>query len=1383
MNRFVTYGLGALFLILSFVLTNCDGNIINNANNKDHPELDGADYIGVDYNRFRYNGLNLRFEESKKVTAARAKNRRLWNRFYDQVYLGHPKEAVVILERLYHQSLRLKLADEAARAKALQCLLSGYSTKDDGIDKSIIMLKNDILLMDASLRPLMYLLLGRWYFTNFNIVNDKEEIDRHFVTDFDRKAFKVRDVKKIFTKIDDCYDRAFKDEELLKKMMLSQYQGLFWMGNAPANLRPTVFDFAVYDALEFYKSKDNLLVKPYDDFEMDALSPALADAAQFIAYEPEVTDKSSRRYKALKLYRKLLEFHRHDEEPDAFIDADISRLNFVYDNSVCKDEVQKREIYMKRLEAIIKKYPASEVTALAYYYCAKAYWQGGDGVKAVALIDAAKKTYPESKGTALCFELEEPIKKKKLKIIAGEMAIPGKENKITVESRNIDSLTLAIYKRDKTYRQGDLLEGRGILRGSPKIQPVKKITFPLNVKGGYRTCKNELSLPALKPGFYTVIVSCAEDFREDENIMDSFFINVSGLALLTREINEGWEETFVIDGESGRPVAGAKVEAYKSGDGTDKIQSLKTGVNGVFNMIPPAGETFIDAELLVVSDGKGSETFDHSRYYRNYGYKLHEKDLSVVFFTGCSSYRPGETVFFKAVALSYDYDCGIYSVLPSQKLEIVLSDVDDKAINWLELTSDKFGLVTGSFKLPADCSPGNMKLSCSSMTGSCFFKLAEYRRPQFFVKLERPGTQPRLGDKVTISGNVVDNSGAAVEGAKIVCRVTRAVTLPPWSNHHILPETQSSWQEITGGSITADEKGRFSFSFTALPDFNVDKSLQPLFDYKVSVDVTDSSGATISGDLTVRLGYCEVLSSISCDDWQTDRDSVKIKVSASTVAGHPVATCGKIRLVSLKQPLLPFFDDGLLMKCQLDNWPVMAVIEERDVKTSENGSCAVAFNLRSGVYRAEFVCRDNHGEKISSYVSFIVIDENSKRSAACLPSYFISEKTSLAVGDTFKGVWGSGYQSGTAYVQILKDGKTLTSYWTPYGQTQVPVTVPITKELCGGFTVAVFTVKENRFYSHIRKIDVPRDDKNFEVTVESLRSKLITEDKSAYIIKIKDSQGGSIPLGFAAALYAHSLYFRIPYLRDYPTFDIFFCRDNTSISSRFNVRPAEIRNLVDSFHMPFFHVANSSFRSYFGAPQGGDLWQPWESYPSWSYDLGTDPFSPHLGFVVYYAYDGCKESLRFAPMKDPREEDFFYPNLALAKDEEFTIKFKKPDSEEALTFITHKELTVETDAPHLLRQGDVFEFTVKATNLTSEEIVADINIDFFEPASGKKINAKLRHNPAAKTVNLPGMQARTVSWSVKIPGGLQNIAYRSSVKSSVWIDSEEDELPVAAVKK
>ena len=66
---------------------------------------------------------------------------------------------------------------------------------------------------------------------------------------------------------------------------------------------------------------------------------------------------------------------------------------------------------------------------------------------------------------------------------------------------------------------------------------------------------------SLKPGYYFIAASHDPKFGENDNMVCMTDVWVSDLALVTRE-REGWIEGFVLEADSGEPVAGAEVSVW-----------------------------------------------------------------------------------------------------------------------------------------------------------------------------------------------------------------------------------------------------------------------------------------------------------------------------------------------------------------------------------------------------------------------------------------------------------------------------------------------------------------------------------------------------------------------------------------------------------------------------------------------------------------------------------------------------------------------------------------------------------------------------------------------------------------------------------------------------
>jgi uncharacterized protein YfaS (alpha-2-macroglobulin family) len=80
------------------------------------------------------------------------------------------------------------------------------------------------------------------------------------------------------------------------------------------------------------------------------------------------------------------------------------------------------------------------------------------------------------------------------------------------------------------------------------------------------------------------------------------------------------------------------------------------------------------------------------------------------FFTDRSIYRPGQTVYFKAIAITSDKNTSKPKLSEIDKVKLLLKDVNGKEIDTLSLSLNDYGSVTGSFKLPQSALTGNFNI-------------------------------------------------------------------------------------------------------------------------------------------------------------------------------------------------------------------------------------------------------------------------------------------------------------------------------------------------------------------------------------------------------------------------------------------------------------------------------------------------------------------------------------------------------------------------------------------------------------------------------------------------------------------------------------------------
>jgi hypothetical protein len=110
-----------------------------------------------------------------------------------------------------------------------------------------------------------------------------------------------------------------------------------------------LYDFLVYEALEFYQAGEQGAVAAEDAFALDADSPVLAEAETFLAWRPVATDPGAPAFKAVRLFQDLLAFHRNDPDRTAFLDADLARLEFADNSAVGESKAGRYESAVRRV--------------------------------------------------------------------------------------------------------------------------------------------------------------------------------------------------------------------------------------------------------------------------------------------------------------------------------------------------------------------------------------------------------------------------------------------------------------------------------------------------------------------------------------------------------------------------------------------------------------------------------------------------------------------------------------------------------------------------------------------------------------------------------------------------------------------------------------------------------------------------------------------------------------------------------------------------------------------------------------------------------------------------------------------------------------------------
>ena len=631
-----------------------------------------------------------------------------------------------------------------------------------------------------------------------------------------------------------------------------------------------MFDFLAHRAINYFSMEDNTLLKPASEFTLN--SEAYFEAFnKFPKIKLSSEDTSSLKFHALKLLQDLIIFHASNNKIDALIDVDLKRLLFVRQNAVLPN---KDSLYLKALISLKNLAPdnpvSAEVTyriALLYSEWANSYvWKKNERYRwmnreALRMCQEAIKAFPGSFGAKQCANLSAQITAKTMTFTNENVNIPGRPFKILVSYKNISKVfwrQIPIKIEDFQQRIKEANNDSIAIKLSA-LKPIKEWSTDLPNSGDFQNHSVEVNAPALPFGHYVILCASNPHFKRDSMTMVYSTTQISRLSYIERKKDNGSQEFLILDRVTGIPLKGVEVRVWSR---------ILNDTISAYKQVPKATYTTDkNGCVTIAASGKRFERFtiefsllyDHlividDSFIHVANVPTKSMNLRTYFFTDRAIYRPGQTIYFKGIMLRTDGDSN--EIAPKETTAVVFKDVNEKEIGQLELTSNDFGSINGSFVAPLKTLNGQMQITDGH--GTVYVSVEDYKRPKFDVTMSPYKGLGKLGDTVRFTGHAKALAGGAISNAKVKYRVVRKINLrepsPLLRSEYFRAET-----EIASGATAINDTGGFMVGFKAVPDGSIAKSENPIFNYSISVDITDINGETRSSGSSISLGYAALV--------------------------------------------------------------------------------------------------------------------------------------------------------------------------------------------------------------------------------------------------------------------------------------------------------------------------------------------------------------------------------------------------------------------------------------------------------------------------------------------------------------------------------------------
>jgi len=1100
---------------------------------------------------------------------------------------GLTQSALDEVNKIY--ALAKKEKQDAQLIKALVYQLNLQGIKEENADvKGIAVLENEIKTSAEPSKSILNSILAEKYRSYFQ-QNSFQVYDRTKTSGFAKEDMATWGAADFHKKITELYLASLKDEKILQQTRPDAFEPIIIKGNS-RYLRPTLFDLLANRALDYFKSDERDISRPAFAFEMNDAA-YFAPAVAFIKLRISTKDSTSLYHKALLLYQQLLALHINDEKPDAFIDANIARLQFVQQYSVLQD---KNKWYEKALETITTSYPNIPAVAQAYYLMASIHAasassydplkNGGNNAAstrneyevAVKFCKQALLQNEESEGKANCFNLLQQIQRRELNLSTEKVNLPGQPFRSLVSYRNFTKLYLRVVA------MSDDIKNKFANRYDDKywsdlvaLKSIRNWDQPLPSTDDYQKHSTEIKVDALPAGQYILLASANADFSFDKNPLAVQYFYVSGISYISND-----NEYFVLNRDNGKPLAGATVQAwwtaydYNSRANKKVKGELQTADKNGWLQLSKKSANRQGNLQLEITNGNDRLFMDDGAYVYYHEETLSQQVLSAAqfekensrlfFFTDRSIYRPGQTVYFKGIAVTKDFTSRKSKVYSSIKTKVFLRNANGEDVDSLVVTTNEYGSYAGKFILPQGTLNGEFSLTDEEIDGTVSFSVEEYKRPKFSVAYEPLKGSYKVDDSITVTGFAKAYAGNTIGGARVKYRVQRVARfIYPWL-YWKWGYPRSSNMEISHGEAVTDAEGKFQIQFKAIPDLSVNKDLEPIFDYKISTDITDINGETRSAETTVPVAYKTLQVNIALRDGESiAADSLKnISVLTKNTAGTAepaMVTVSISRLQSPERLIRNRFwpqPDQFVMKQEefISNFPNDEYANESDYRgwpkdktlfsTTDSSNVNATFipiksgqnvQLTEGWYAIEAIAKDKYGEPVKDIKYVQLYNEKSSSLPAAAYTWSAQknntiepgEQSTISIGtaatDVFLIQETSKTNTGLAVPTALQEKTSPAKYHFINLNGKQTFTFSATEADRGGFAVYHFFVKNNRFYSLDNNISIPWTNKELQITYETFRDKTLPGAEEKWKLKISGYQKEKAASEMLASMYDASL--------------------------------------------------------------------------------------------------------------------------------------------------------------------------------------------------------------------------------------------------------------------
>ena len=432
----------------------------------------------------------------------------------------------------------------------------------------------------------------------------------------------------------------------------------------------------------------------------------------------------------------------------------------------------------------------------------------------------------------------------------------------------VSKVRLCLYAAPKILRPDEVSWRLG---DSDKPLQEKHLTLTLDSLGYSKEQTIEFPLPRV--GNYCVYIEVTPDPRATTGTpTDEEYFTYTKYLTLERINTTNGSRLQWLEAMTGRPLASTWISLYEEADRKDNtepeytlLKKLKTDALGLHSVDE-------DAELYALTDASDPLRVEDGEIYEeepdeDFTYDPNVRADMIWITPDRPAYRPGQTVRVYGWTAEVGRLIETARSLTGRAVLVRLYDTNSKEVARREAVPSRWGDFAVDFTLPTDRLSGRYFVRAffqqatrpgvyTARSEAQTFEVAEYKRRATELLLTPPDPPYRVGQTVSIPGQVRTLSGTGVAGAKVTYRlVANRYSWAPWGEG-----ARGGGDKILVDSVlTTDAEGRFVIpaSLREVEPTADERSEDELFSwyrYRLYVSTTDGTGESHSETINLPVG-------------------------------------------------------------------------------------------------------------------------------------------------------------------------------------------------------------------------------------------------------------------------------------------------------------------------------------------------------------------------------------------------------------------------------------------------------------------------------------------------------------------------------------------------